>query len=143
KGGDIHARSLAAKQHFENRRRCRSTFKRVHLEVMYQCAESGCDKSFATKGGLNRHLNPDKRQCKVCEETGFSRSQLLRHMFDHHNRQDLLIFPPKPETDVSQLSAGTSLSQEEAQAYTKKEESHSDSKPQDGPGTTVSTNGLT
>ena len=27
--------------------------QRVHLEVRYQCAEPGCDKSFATKSSLN------------------------------------------------------------------------------------------
>jgi hypothetical protein len=117
--------------------------QRVHLEVRYQCPEPGCDKSFATKSSLNLHLNPDQRQCEVCEEKFLSWGHLLRHMFDHHNRQDLLLFPPKPGTDVSLLSAGTSLSQEEAEAYTEQQESHSDSTPQDGPGTTVSTNGLT
>jgi hypothetical protein len=64
-------------------------------------------------------------------------------MFDHHNRQDLLLFPPKAGTDVSLLSTGTSLSQEEAEAYTKQQESQSDSTPWDRPGITVSTNGLT
>jgi hypothetical protein len=64
-------------------------------------------------------------------------------MFNHHNRQDLLLFPPKRGTDASLLSTGTSLSQAEAEAYTKQQESHSDPTPRDGPGTTVSTNGLT
>jgi len=58
-----------------------------------------CDKSFATKGGLNSHLNPNLREREICEKFP-SQGNLLQHMFNHHNQQDLLLFPPKPGTDV-------------------------------------------
>jgi len=57
----------------------------------FVCAYSGCDRSFARKGDLNRHQqahsNARSHQCEECEQIFLRKTHLLRHIQSVHRQE--------------------------------------------------------